>query len=101
VVDRNSVRAAPEDNSTPKLSIGLPVYNGERHLRECLDSLLGQTYEDFELIISDNASSDGTADICRGYEKDDSRVIYIRQERNIGRVPNHNFLIGKASGRLF
>jgi glycosyltransferase involved in cell wall biosynthesis len=85
----------------PKLSVGLPVYNGERHVRECLDSLLGQSYEDFELIISDNASDDGTGDICRQYAKMDSRIVYVRQAANIGRVPNHNFLIEEASGSLF
>jgi glycosyltransferase involved in cell wall biosynthesis len=63
--------------------------------------LLGQSYEDFELIISDNASTDGTADICRHYCKQDSRIIYIRQPRNIGRVPNHNFVIDRSRGELF
>src|SRR6185437_16004718 len=87
--------------SVPRLSIGLPVYNGEDFLAESLDSLLGQTYEDFELIISDNASTDGTADICRRYGKQDSRILYIRQERNIGCAPNHNFLVGQARGELF
>ena len=70
--------------AVPRLSIGLPVYNGENYLAESLDALLGQSYEDFELIISDNASTDGTADICRRYEKQDSRIRYIRQPRNIG-----------------
>lgn len=51
----------------PRLSIGLPVYNGEEYLAESLDALLGQTYENFELVISDNASTDGTRDICRRY----------------------------------
>ncbi len=59
-------------NATPRLSIGLAVYNGENYLAESLDALLGQTYEDFELIISDNASTDSTADICRRYGKLDS-----------------------------
>ena len=71
-------------NTAPRLSIGLPVYNGENYLAESIDALLGQSYEDFELIISDNASTDGTADICRRYGKQDSRVRYFRQPRNIG-----------------
>ena len=71
-------------NAVPRLSVGLPVYNGENYLAESLEALLGQSYEDFELIISDNASTDGTADICRRYEKQDSRIRYIRQPRNIG-----------------
>ena len=71
----------------PRLSIGIPVYNGENYLAETLDSLLGQSYENFELIISDNASTDGTAGICRRYMKQDSRIRYICQPRNIGLVP--------------
>ncbi len=71
-------------NGIPRVSIGLPVYNGENYLTESLEALLGQSYEDFELIISDNASTDGTADICHRYAKQDSRIRYIRQLRNTG-----------------
>ena len=88
-------------NAGPRLSIGLPVYNGENYLAESLDALLGQTYEDFELIISDNASTDGTADICRGYAKQDSRIRYVRQPHNLGCAPNHNVLVQYARGELF
>jgi glycosyltransferase involved in cell wall biosynthesis len=87
--------------ATPRLSVGLPVYNGENYLAESLEALLGQSYEDFELIISDNASTDGTADICRRYEKQDSRIRYVRQPRNIGAAPNHNYVVGQARGELF
>ena len=86
--------------AVPRLSIGLPVYNGENYLAESLDSLLGQTYEDFELIISDNASTDGTADICRRYQRQDSRIRYIRQPRNIGCAPNHNLIVDEARGEF-
>ena len=85
-------------NTAPRLSIGLPVYNGKEYLAEALDALLGQTYTDFELIISDNASTDGTAEICRHYEKEDPRVRYFRQPRNVGLAPNHNFVVEKARG---
>jgi glycosyltransferase involved in cell wall biosynthesis len=88
-------------NAAPRLSIGLAVYNGENYLSESLDALLGQSYEDFELIISDNASTDGTADICHHYMNQDSRIRYIRQPRNIGLAPNHNFVFEQASGELF
>jgi glycosyltransferase involved in cell wall biosynthesis len=88
-------------NAVPRLSIGLPVYNGEHYLAESLDALLGQSYEDFELIVSDNASTDGTAEVCRRYEKLDSRIRYIRQPRNIGCAPNHNVLVRHARGELF
>jgi glycosyltransferase involved in cell wall biosynthesis len=84
----------------PRLSIGLPVYNGENYLSQSLTSLLDQSYEDFELIISDNASTDSTPDICRLYEKQDSRIRYFRQPCNIGIAPNHNFVIREARGEL-
>jgi glycosyltransferase involved in cell wall biosynthesis len=88
-------------SAVPRLSIGLPVYNGENFLAESIESLLGQTYADFELIISDNASTDGTEDICRKYAERDSRIRYVRQRRNIGAAPNHNFVIEQARGELF
>ena len=88
-------------SSIPRLSIGLPVYNGEKYLRESLDALLGQSYEDFELIISDNASTDGTEDICRGYEAQDPRIRYVRQPYNIGAAPNHDLVFQLARGELF
>lgn len=87
-------------NSVPRLSVVLPVYNGANFLAESLEALLGQTYEDFELIISDNSSIDETADICRRYAKQDSRIRYIRQPYNIGLSPNHNFVIRQARGEL-
>lgn len=85
----------------PRLTIGLPVYNGQNFLAGSIEALLGQSYEDFELIISDNASTDGTADTCRRYQEKDSRIRYFRQERNIGGAPNHNFLVEQARGELF
>jgi glycosyltransferase involved in cell wall biosynthesis len=88
-------------SATPRLSIGLPVYNGDRYLTDSLDALLGQTFGDFELIIADNASTDGTADICKHYEKQDSRIRYTRQPHNVGAAPNHNFLFQQSRGELF
>lgn len=85
----------------PRLSVGLPIYNSERFVAESIEALLGQTYDDFELIISDNASTDGTAEICRRYERQDSRIRYFRQPRNIGLAPNHNFVVEEARGELF
>ena len=64
-----------------KISVGLPVYNGANYLAAAIESILGQTYPDFELVISDNASSDGTADICQAYARRDGRIRYIRQPR--------------------
>jgi glycosyltransferase involved in cell wall biosynthesis len=87
--------------AVPRLTIGLPVYNGENFLAESLDTLLDQSFEDFELVISDNASTDGTADICRRYHRLDSRIRYVRQADNIGCAPNHNFVVKEARGDLF
>jgi glycosyltransferase involved in cell wall biosynthesis len=88
-------------NAVPRLSIGLPVYNGANYLAESLDALLGQTFEDYELIISDNASTDDTADICHRFMQQDSRISYYRQPRNVGLAPNHNFCVEKARAPLF
>jgi len=85
----------------PRLSIGLPVYNGEEYLAQSLDAVLGQTYTDFELILSSNASTDGTDDICREYERQDSRITFYRQDRNIGAAPHHDFVFRKSHGELF
>lgn len=88
------------DNS-PRVSIGLPIYNGEAYLRLALDSLLAQTYTDFELILTDNASTDGTEAICREYAARDSRIRYHRMERNVGGAANHNYTVKAARGEYF
>jgi glycosyltransferase involved in cell wall biosynthesis len=85
----------------PRLSIGLPVYNGERYLAEALDALLAQSFTDFELIISDNASTDRTEEICRRYLARDQRIRYFRQPVNLGAVPNHNLVARQARGEYF
>lgn len=86
---------------TPRVSVGLPVYNGEKYIADSIEALLGQTYEDFELIISDNASTDSTPDICRQYAKNDDRVRLIRQRENLGLSPNHNVVLDEARGEFF
>ena len=70
----------------PRVSIGLPVFNGEQFLPAAIDSLLDQTYSDFELVISDNGSTDNTETICRDYAAKDPRVRYYRSNRNRGSV---------------
>lgn len=89
------------NDPAPRLSIGLPVYNGENFLRCALDSILGQTFGDFELIIADNASSDGTADICREYTNRDTRIRYLRNPRNLGASRNYNLLFEHSSAPYF
>lgn len=85
----------------PRVTIGLPVFNSETYLSESLDSLLNQTYGDFKLIISDNASTDGTADICQEYAKRDSRIQYHRNSENIGMAPNFNLVASRADTPWF
>jgi glycosyltransferase involved in cell wall biosynthesis len=77
------------------------VYNGERYLSEAIEAVLGQTYTDFELIISDNASTDLTGEICRQYAARDGRIRYVRQPVNIGAAPNHNVVVELSRGELF
>jgi len=84
-----------------KISIGLPVFNGEKFIRKCIDSLLAQTFTNFELIISDNASTDTTSIICEEYAKKDKRIRYIRQEKNMGVKWNFNFVLKEAQYDYF
>lgn len=83
------------------VTIGMPVFNGEATITEALDSLLGQTYSDFELFISDNASTDRTGEICKRYQARDNRVCYHRNTENIGPTANFNKLIEMGNGSLF
>ena len=90
-----------ESATRPRVTVGLPVYNGADFLREALDCVLAQTFTDFELVISDNASTDETAAICQEYAARDKRIRYLRQPRNIGISPNHNVLVQHARGEYF
>jgi glycosyltransferase involved in cell wall biosynthesis len=85
----------------PRVSIGLPVFNGERYIKTAIDSLLSQTYKDFELIISDNASTDNTRQICLEYRSKDSRIRYYRNKSNLGAVKNFNRVFELSSGEYF
>ena len=85
----------------PKVAIGMPVWNGEKFVSEAIESILRQTYGDFELVISDNASTDATAEICRGYARQDTRIRYSRQTKNIGAGPNHHEVFRLSAGRYF
>jgi glycosyltransferase involved in cell wall biosynthesis len=85
----------------PLVSIGLPVYNGERDLRRALDCLLAQDYDDFEIIISDNASTDSTRQICEEYAAGDARIKLSFNDTNIGIIANFERVLEKANGRYF
>lgn len=85
----------------PLITIGMPVYNGEKHLRPALDSLLNQTYRNFIIIVSDNASTDRTGVICSEYASSDSRIHYVRQTINIGAEKNFRFVLEQAKSEFF
>jgi glycosyltransferase involved in cell wall biosynthesis len=87
--------------TVPRLTIGLPVYNGEQLLPGALESILGQTFGDFELLIGDNASTDGTGELCRAAAASDPRVRHLRAEENRGLAWNWNRLVHEARGSLF
>lgn len=85
----------------PTVSIGLPVYNGAAFVAEAIESILAQTFADFELVISDNASTDATPEICRTYAAADRRILLLRQDSNIGAAQNFNLVFHRSSGKYF
>lgn len=87
--------------SVPLVTIGIPVYNGERYLARALDAALAQTHQAIEIIVSDNGSTDGTEAICRAYAARDPRIRYVRQPCNLGAYGNFEFLVGEATGDYF
>lgn len=86
---------------SPRVSIGMPVYNGERYLEEALDSILAQSFDNFEVVISDNASTDRTEEICRAYAQKDERIRYIRMRENCGVIENFNNVFQLSVGEYF
>jgi glycosyltransferase involved in cell wall biosynthesis len=95
-----STHETPE-HLPPRVSVGLPVYDGDRFLEHAIDSVLGQDLEDLELIISDNGSTDRTEEICRTYQAKDSRVRYYREEANRGAAWNYNRVVELARAPYF
>lgn len=85
----------------PPLGIGMPVYNGEAYVGEAIDSLLTQSYGDFELLIADNGSTDSTMDILADRATRDQRVRVVRHPRNLGAIANHNYVFTHSRGRMF
>ena len=91
---------APEGDS-PRVSIGLPVYNGERYVANAIEAIQAQDFGDWELIISDNASTDATAEICQRYAETDPRIRYVRGVVNRGASWNYNITFWLARGEMF
>jgi glycosyltransferase involved in cell wall biosynthesis len=90
-----------KDGGAPKVTIGLPVYNGGDHLQIAIDALLSQDLTDFELIIADNASTDATEPLCRAYAARDTRVRYFRRDKNYGIVDNGRYPLSLARGAYY
>jgi len=88
-------------NESPLVSVGMPVYNEGRFIRESLDSILAQDYQNLEIIISDNGSTDETVSICREYAQLDKRVRYSRFDSNVGASKNFTSVLERASGKYF
>lgn len=88
-------------SDNPRVTIGLPVHNGERFLEAALDSIMAQDFTDFELIVSDNASTDGTAEILRARAAKDPRMMVYWNETNLGGAANFNRVLGLARGEYF
>lgn len=87
--------------SVPRVTVGLPVYNGERYLPATLRSILDQDFADFELLVADNASTDGTLDLVRDASVTDRRIRILTSDENMGAAPNYNRLVRAARGELF
>ncbi len=87
--------------SVPTVSIGLPLYNGQNFIKEALDSLLSQSFEDFEIIVSDNGSTDSSVAIVESYIANDPRISLYQQQCNIGPAKNFEFVLNKANGAFF
>lgn len=85
----------------PVLTVGVPVYNGERYLAQALAGIRAQTFADFRVVIADNASTDGTEEIARTAAAEDDRITYLRRDRNLGLVANWNGVFAGTSGEFF
>jgi glycosyltransferase involved in cell wall biosynthesis len=85
----------------PRVGVAMPAYNAERFIRLALDSLVSQTFKDFHLLISDDASTDGTESICREYAAKDPRIHYVRQPKNLGQIQNFNYSLSQTRGEYF
>ena len=88
-------------SENPLITVGIPVFNGEKFLKKRFDSILNQTYKNLEIIISDNASTDNTSALCEEFLRKEKNTQYYRQKKNLGFVSNFNFIIEQSSGKYF
>ena len=88
-------------NNNPLVTVGIPVFNGEKFMKRRLDSILNQTYQNFQILISDNESSDLTSKICGDYQKKENKIKYYRQQKNLGFVKNFNYLLKNTQTKYF
>ena len=88
-------------NSKSLISVGIPVFNGEKQIEKRIESIINQTYQNFEILISDNASTDNTSTLCEKLVKDKEKIQYHKQKINIGVFDNFNYLINNARGKYF
>lgn len=101
VVKLSSDMNGREQKNRPLVSIGMPVYNGERYIRQAIESLLAQTYSNLELVISDNASTDSTLDVCREIARRDNRVTVMDSALNRGQIRNFRKAFHATTGKYF
>lgn len=85
----------------PQVSVGMPVYNGEDGLEDAIQDILKQSFKDIEIVISDNGSTDGTADICQKYAAQDDRIRYVRQPETVCATDNFNFVLKESRAPFF
>ena len=97
----NGETSRDAQRAEPLVSVGLPTRNRAHLLPEALESLLNQTYQNIEYVISDNASTDGTEALLRSYAVQDPRIRYIRQPADINGMENHEFVLREAKGKYF
>jgi glycosyltransferase involved in cell wall biosynthesis len=84
-----------------EITIGMPVFNGQKSIRQAIESILNQKFRNFRILISDNASTDETESICKEYELLDERVSYIRQNKNIGMIENFKYVLTNSKTEYF
>ena len=87
--------------NNPKISLGMPVLNGEKHIHYALDGIFKQTFKNFKLIIYDNASTDKTLSICEKYQKRFKNIIIYKQKKRVSVIENWISVLKKASSKYF